>query len=108
MSPSYFCRNLVYQFIESKGCFISPSPPPKKKSFLFLLFCYVLLCVHSSFCNHLEEEEKAGCFAIIIVHMYCYYKCSVALLHGAVKLCTSLQCLIVVFPDHTWLLFHVD
>ena len=34
--------------------------------------------------NHLEEEEKAGCFAIIVLQMYCYYKCSVALPHGAV------------------------
>ena len=36
------------------------------------------------FCNHLEEEEKAGCFAVIVLQMYCYYKCSVALTHGAV------------------------
>ena len=32
-----------------------------------------------------EEELKAGCFAIIIIlQMYCYYKCSLALPHGAV------------------------
>ena len=36
------------------------------------------------FCNHLEEEEKAGCFAIVVLQMNCYYKCSVALPHGAV------------------------
>ena len=63
------------------------------------LFCYALLCVHSSFAitlktlslknasgrwQCLEEEEKAGCFAIIVLQMYCYYKCSVALPHGAV------------------------
>ena len=29
-------------------------------------------------CNHLEEEEKAGYFAIVVLKMYCYYKCSVA------------------------------
>ena len=40
--------------------------------------------------NNIPEEEKAGCFAaiiiiiIIILQMYCYYKCSVALPHGAV------------------------
>ena len=34
--------------------------------------------------DYLEEEEKAGCFAIIILQMYCNYKCSVALPHGAV------------------------
>ena len=49
------------------------------------LFCYALLCVRPfEFCNHLEEEGKAGCFAIIVFQMYCYYICSVALLHGAV------------------------
>ena len=33
---------------------------------------------------HLEEEEKAGCIAIVVLQMYCYYKFSVALPHGAV------------------------
>ena len=27
----------------------------------------------------LEVEEKDGCFAIIVLQMNCYYKCSVAL-----------------------------
>ena len=47
----------------------------------------VLLCITLCpflFCNHLEEEEKAGCFAINVLQMYGYYKCSVALHHGAV------------------------
>ena len=35
-------------------------------------------------CNHLKEEEKADCFSIIVLQMYSYYKCSVALPHGAV------------------------
>ena len=48
-----------------------------------------------------EEEEKAGCFAIIVLQMYCYYKYSVALPHGAM---VGLQCVIVIFPDHTHLL----
>ena len=38
-----------------------------------------ILVLHS----YLEEEEKAGCFTSIISQMYCYYKCSVALPHGA-------------------------
>ena len=41
------------------------------------LFCYALLCVH------LEEEDTAGCFAIIVLQMYCYFKFSVALPNGA-------------------------
>ena len=51
------------------------------------VFVFVLLSITLCpffFCNHLEEEEKAGCFAIIVLQMYCYYKCSVALPHGAV------------------------
>ena len=29
------------------------------------------------------NEKKAGCFAIIVLQMYCYYKCPIALPHGA-------------------------
>ena len=36
------------------------------------------------FCNNLEEDEKAVSFAIIVLQMFCYYKCSVALPRGAV------------------------
>ena len=59
------------------------------------LFCYaLLLCVHSSF----EKEEKAGCFAIIVLHIYCYYYVLWILLTVPLA---GLQCVIVVFPDHT-------
>ena len=47
------------------------------------MFVFVLLCI-TFFYYHLEEEEKAGCFAFIVLQMYCYYKCSMALPHGAV------------------------
>ena len=47
--------------------------------------------------NHLEEEEKAGCFATIVLQMYCYCKCYVMLLFLTVPW-AGLQCLIVVFP----------
>ena len=69
------------------------------------MFVFVLLCITLCsflFCNHLEEEEKAGCFVIIVLQMYFYYRCAVALPRGAV---VGLQCVIVVFPDHTHLLF---
>ena len=39
---------------------------------LFLFF--VLLCITLCpfwFCNHLEEEEKTGCFAFIVIQMSC-------------------------------------
>ena len=37
-----------------------------------------------------EEKDKAGCFAIIVLQMYCYYKCSVALPDCA--MCLSAVC----------------
>ena len=51
------------------------------------LFVFVLLCINLCpflFCNHLEEEEKAVCFAIIVLQMFCYCKSSVVLPHGIV------------------------
>ena len=51
------------------------------------MFVFVLLCITLCpflFYNPLEKEEKAGCFAIIVLHMYCFHKCYVALPHGAV------------------------
>ena len=51
------------------------------------VFVCVLLCINSCpflFCNHFEEEEKAGCFAIIVLYMYCYYKCSSSWFRGLV------------------------
>ena len=35
-------------------------------------------------CNHLDEEESVGCFALTVFLMSCYYKCSVALPRVAV------------------------
>ena len=51
------------------------------------MFFLVLLCITLCpfyFCNHLEEEEKPGCFAIIVLQKDCYFKCPLALPHGAV------------------------
>ena len=47
-------------------------------------FCYALLCVHYSFAIILKRKRKLVAFAIIVLQMHCYYKCSVALPHGAV------------------------
>ena len=44
------------------------------------------------FCNHLDEEERADCFAFIIFRMSCYCKCPVALLHGAVNWSVACDC----------------
>ena len=32
----------------------------------YSMFCCALRCVHSSFCNHLDGEERAGCFALFV------------------------------------------
>ena len=64
------------------------------------LIVFVLLCITLcpfQFCNHLEEERRAGCFAFIVLRMSCYCKCSVTLPHGV---WVGLRCMIVVFPDH--------
>ena len=43
-------------------------------------------------CIFNEEEAKAGCFAIVVLQMYCYYKSNVALPHGAVGWSTVCDC----------------
>ena len=51
------------------------------------VFVFVLLCIILSpflFCNHLEEEKRAGCFAFIVLRMSCYCICSVTFPHDAV------------------------
>ena len=47
------------------------------------LFCYSVLGV-VWFCNHLDGEERAGCFALTVILMFCDSQCSAALPHGAV------------------------
>ena len=51
---------------------------------MFVLFKCALLNVLSSFCFHLDEEERAGCFAFIVFWMSCYCNCPVALPHRPV------------------------
>ena len=52
-------------------------------SVLVFVLVITLLCVLSKFCNHLDEEERAGCFAFIVFQMSCYCKCFVTLPHHA-------------------------
>ena len=78
-----------------------------------LCLVLVLLCITWCpffFCNHLDREERAGYFTLIVFLTYlltyllmsydCY--CSVALPHGAV----GWSAVALVFPDHTHLLFY--
>ena len=67
------------------------------------LFVFVLLCITLcpfKFCNHLEEEEKTGCFAIMSYRCIVYVN---VLWLFLTVLWVGLQCVIVVFPDHTHL-----
>ena len=67
--------------------------------FVFVLLC-ITLCPFSS-CNNLEEEEKAGCFALLPYR--CLVTVNVLWLFLAVPW-VGLQYVIVVFLDHTHLL----
>ena len=53
-------------------------------------FCCALLYVHSSFCNHLDEEERADCFAFVVFLVLC--DCCVALPYGATGLSAVCNC----------------
>ena len=54
-----------------------------------MCLCFVMHYFTSYFCKRLEGEEKAGCLALIVLHMSSYCKCSVAFVHGAMGLCTE-------------------
>ena len=51
--------------------------------FLFL-FCYALLCVHSSFAIILKSKRKLVALLLLFFQIYCYYQYSLALQRGAV------------------------
>ena len=50
---------------------------------MFVFVEYALFCVHSSFAIILKRKRNLAAFAMIVLQMYCYYKCSVALTHHA-------------------------
>ena len=51
---------------------------------VLFVFCYVSLCVLSSFGNHLDKEERADCFTLIAFLVSCDCWCFMALPHSAV------------------------
>ena len=66
------------------------------------LFCYALLCVHSSFAIILKRKRK------LVVLLLLSYRCIVTvnvLWLFLMALWVGLQCVIVVFHDHTHSLF---
>ena len=51
------------------------------------MFVFVLACITlrpSRFCNHLDEEERTGSFAYIVLRISCFCRCSVALSNNVV------------------------
>ena len=69
------------------------------------VFVFVSLCITLCpfFFDHLEEEEKTGCFAIIVLHNI--VTINVLWLFLTVQW-VGLLCVIIVFSDHTHSLFH--
>ena len=65
--------------------------------------CYALLCVQSSFAIILKRKRKL--VALLLMSYRCIVTINVLLLFLAV-LWVGVQCVIVVFPDHTHLLFN--
>ena len=66
------------------------------------LFCYALLSVHSSFAIILERKRKL--VALLLLSYRCIVTINVLWLFLTVPW-VGLQCVIVVFPDHTHLPF---
>ena len=68
------------------------------------LFCYALLCDHSSFAIILKRKRKL--VALLLLSYRCIVTINVLWLFFTVPW-VGPQCVIVVFPDHTHLLFNI-
>ena len=66
------------------------------------LFCNALICVHSSFVIILKRKRKL--VATLLLSYSCLVIVNVLWLSLTVPW-TSMQCVIVVFPDHTVLTY---
>ena len=66
------------------------------------LFCYALLCVHSSFAIILKRKRKL--VALLLLSYRCIVTINVLWFFLGVPW-VGLQCAIVVFPDYTHLIF---
>ena len=60
---------------------------------------------HFQFCNHLPEEERAGCSASIVILLLCGCQSSVSLSRGAMSWSIGLWSVIVAFPGQTHFLW---
>ena len=78
--------------------------PIVRGSSLLSLFCYALLCVYSSFAINFKRKRK------LVVVLLLSYRCIVTMIVLWLLLTVpwvSLQCVIVVFPDHAHLRFGI-
>ena len=73
---------------------------------MFLIFCYAVLSVLSIFAIIMisGRENSPGCFTLIVFLMFCAVNVVWLLLTVP---WVGLLCTIVVFPDHTLLLFFI-
>ena len=69
------------------------------------LFCYALLCVHSSFAIILKRKRKL--VAMLLLSYNCIVTIKVLWLFLAVQW-IGLQCVNVVFPGHFYILFDTN
>ena len=74
-------------------------------SWTHFLFCYALLCAYSSFAIILKRKRKL--VALLLLSCRCIVNVNVLWLFLAVPF-VGLQCVVVVFPDHTHLLFYIE
>ena len=72
---------------------------------VFYLFCFALLCVHSSFAIMLQRKRKL--VALLLLSYRCIVTINDLWLFRMVPW-VDLQCVIVVFPDHTHLTFFLS
>ena len=68
-----------------------------------VLFCYALFCVHSSFTIILKRKRKL--VSLLLLSYRCIATINALWLFLA-EPWVGLQCVIVVFPDHTHLLYY--
>ena len=71
----------------------------------FSLFCYALLCINSRFAIILKRKRKL--VALLLLSYKCIVTLNVLWLFFTVPW-VGLQCVIVVFPDYTHLLFEMN
>ena len=67
------------------------------------LFCYALRCGHSSFAIILKRKRNLD--VLLLLSYICLVTVNV-LCHFLTFPWVGLQCVVVVFPDHTHLLFY--